>query len=72
VDQVSVLHPDALVVLGLFVKLDVFELLLELKGVTHLIEQEGNHDVTPPVVRIKALSFGSYNASVELITVWNG
>jgi len=72
VDQVAVLHPDALVVLCLLVELDVFELLLELEGVTHLVEKEGNHDVAPARVRIEALSFRSLNTCVELVTVWQG
>ena len=47
--QISVLHPDTLEILGFFVKLDVFELLLKFEGITHLVEKEGNHNVTPSI-----------------------
>lgn len=68
-NQVSVLEPDALIVLGLLVQLDVGELLLELKRVTHLIEKESNNDVSPAVVRVEALRFSFSHIDAELITI---
>ena len=40
-EEVTVFEPHRLVVLLLFGKPDVLELLLEVEGVTHLIEEEG-------------------------------
>lgn len=67
--EIAVLHPHALVVLGFLVELDVFEFGLESKSITHLVEEEGNHDVAQAVVRLEARLLGSYNTGVELVTV---
>lgn len=68
-NQVTVFHVNALVVLRFLVQLDILELLLEFKSVTHLVEEESNHDVTPALVRLESLSFGCFNTGVELVTV---
>jgi len=72
VDQVTVLHPNTLVVLSFLVQSNIGELLLEFESVTHLIKQESNHDVAPSTVRLEALCFSSFYASVELVTVRQG
>lgn len=56
-DQITILHPDTLVVLGFLVERDVFELFLEGEGITHLIKEERNHNIAPPVVGLETGGF---------------
>ena len=67
--EITVLHPNTLEVLGFFIQLDVFEFLLESERITHLVEEEGDHNVTKAVVGFKACLFGLNNTLIELVTV---
>jgi hypothetical protein len=67
--EITVLHPDALEVLGFFIQLDVFEFSLESERISHLVEEEGDHNVTKAVVGLKACLFSLNNTLIELVTV---
>lgn len=68
-DKVTVLHPDALVVLGLLVQSDVCELLLEFECISHLVKQEGDHNIAPATVGQEALLLCIPYIDSELVAV---
>lgn len=67
--EITVLHPDALVVLGFLIQFDVFEFRLEGERITHLVEEEGDHNFTKTVIGLKTCFFGVNNTLVELVAV---
>ena len=71
VDQVAVLCIDSGIILTFFLLLDPFKLGLEVKSVTHLIEEERQEEITPIVV--ESAETGSLYITYglnEFITVW--
>ena len=52
IEQISILEPDRLEILFLSVFLNSCEFGLELKSVSHLLEEEGQEEVSPIVVEL--------------------
>ena len=70
VDQVTVLCPDSSIILTFLLLLDPLKLSLEIKCVTHLIEEEGQEEITP--IAVESAETGSLYITYgvnELITV---